>query len=139
MRRCDRAETQRHVAGVVPGWRGRDLSTSLPSHSKPGSQMTSKRTGRKSNSTGHANAGAKKGSASNGTRLSLVSTSGLVIDATTSPDDGLLEEFYRDYDGAFVLENEKEGYDGFAECLELNAGDHYASLVKRYGPFREFV
>jgi hypothetical protein len=63
----------------------------------------------------------------------------LAIEATTGADDGLLEEFYRDYDGAFVLENEKEGYDGFAECLGLNAGDDYAKLVRRYGPFREFV
>jgi hypothetical protein len=97
--------------------------------------MTSKRMGRKSNSTGHANAGATR----DGTRLKLVSPSGLAIDATTSADDGLLEEFYRDYDGAFVLENEKEGYDGFAECLGLNAGDQYANLAGRYGPFREFV
>jgi len=97
--------------------------------------MTSKRTGRKSSSTGRA----KKGTARDSSRLSLVSTSGLAIDATTSGDDGLLDEFYRDYDGAFVLENEKEGYDGFAECLGLNAGDHYANLIGRYGPFREFV
>jgi hypothetical protein len=104
---------------------------------KPGSRMTSKRTGRKS--TGEAKTGANTGAARNGTRLSLVSASGLAIDATTTADDGLLEEFYRDYDGAFVLENEKEGYDGFAECLGLNAGDQYANLVGRYGPFREFV
>jgi hypothetical protein len=102
---------------------------------KPGSRMTSKRTGGKSSSTGQA----EKGVASVGTRLKLVSTSGLVIDATTAADDGLLEQFYRDYDGAFVLENEKEGYDGFAECLGLNTGDAYANLVGRYGPFREFV
>jgi hypothetical protein len=95
--------------------------------------MTSKRTQRKS--TGPS----KKGAARSSTHLSLVSTSGLVIDATTAADDGLLEEFYRDYDGAFVLENEKEGYNGFAECLGLNAGDQYANLVGRYGPFREFV
>lgn len=102
--------------------------------------MTSKRTGRKS--TSGAKTGANTGTAGaarNGTRLSLTSTSGLVIDATTAADDGLLEEFYRDYDGAFVLENEKEGYDGFAECLGLNAGDQYANLAGRYGPFREFV
>ena len=106
---------------------------------KPGSRMTSKRTGRKSNSTDQAKMGANTGATRNGTRLSLVSTSGLAIEATTAADDGLLEEFYRDYDGAFVLENEKEGYDGFAECLRLNAGDQYANLVERYGPFREFV
>src|SRR5215467_3060539 len=77
--------------------------------------------------------------AADGTRLRLVSTAGLVIDATTSAKDGLLWEFYSDYDRAFVLENEKEGYDGFVECLKLNDGDAYAALVKRYGPFREFV
>ena len=131
----DRAETQHHVAGVVMGWRGCDLSTSLPSHSGSGSQMMTKRTGRKSSAAGPT----KTGAARDGTRLRLTSTSGLTIDATTAADDGLLEEFYRDYDGAFVLENEKEGYDGFAECLELNAGAHYTSLVGRYGPFREFV
>ena len=106
---------------------------------KPGSRMTSKRTGRKSNSTDQAKMGANTGATRNGTRLSLISTSGLAIEATTAADDGLLEEFYRDYDGAFVLENEKEGYDGFAECLGLNAGDQYAALAGRYGPFREFV
>src|SRR5262245_56664715 len=72
-------------------------------------------------------------------RTRLVSAAGFVIDATTSADDGLLQEFYRDYDRAFVLENEKEGYDGFAECLKLNHADAYADLVRRYGPFREFV
>ena len=100
--------------------------------------MTSKRTGRK-NATGHANAGAGKGAAGDDTCLKLVSASGLAIEATTTADDGLLEEFYVDYDGAFVLENEKEGYDGFADCLGLNAGEQYAHLVGRYGPFREFV
>jgi hypothetical protein len=83
--------------------------------------------------TDHAESGAVRN------RTRLVSVAGFVIDATTSADDGLLREFYSDYDRAFVLENEKEGYDGFAECLKLNHGDAYADLVKRYGPFREFV
>src|SRR5262245_7707284 len=86
-------------------------------------------------STNHAESGAVR----SGARLRFVSSSGFVIDATTSADDGVLREFYSDYDRAFVLENEKEGYDGFAECLRLNHGDAYADLVKRYGPFREFV
>jgi hypothetical protein len=79
------------------------------------------------------------GVVANGTRLRLVSGSGFLIEATTSAEDGVLKEFYSDYDRAFVLENEKEGYDGFVECLKLNHGDAYANLVKRYGPFREFV
>jgi hypothetical protein len=86
-------------------------------------------------STNHAQSGVIR----NGTRLRLVSTSGFVVDATTSAGDGLLQEFYSDYDRAFVLENEKEGYGGFAECLTLNHGEEYVDLVKRYGPFREFV
>jgi len=89
----------------------------------------------KSRSVGSAEAGVVP----NGTGLKLVSTSGFVIDATTSAEDVLLQEFYSDYDRAFVLENEKEGYDGFVECLRLNDGDQYADLVRRYGPFREFV
>jgi len=82
---------------------------------------------------------AETGVVANGTRLRLVSGSGLLVEATTSAEDGLLKEFYSDYDRAFVLENEKEGYDGFVECLKLNHGAAYAGLVKRYGPFREFV
>jgi hypothetical protein len=69
----------------------------------------------------------------------LTSASGLIIDATIAADDGLVEEFYRDYDQAFVLKNEKEQFEGFAECLALNSGDAYLTLVNRYGPFREFV
>ena len=95
----------------------------------------SKRVEGKSRSVGSAEAGVVP----NGTGLKLVSTSGFVIDATTSAEDVLLQEFYSDYDRAFVLENEKEGYDGFVECLRLNDGDQYDDLVRRYGPFREFV
>src|SRR5262245_19135630 len=94
----------------------------------------SKRAEGKSRPVGSAQAGVVP----NGRRR-LVSTSGFVIEATTSAEDGLLQEFYSDYDRAFVLENEKEGYDGFVECLRLNDGDQYNDLVRRYGPFREFV
>lgn len=75
----------------------------------------------------------------NGSRLRLYSRSGLLIDASTSGADGVLEEFYQDYDRAFVLENEKEGFDGFAECLALNEGKAYIKLANRFGGFREFV
>lgn len=76
---------------------------------------------------------------SDGGRFSLVSASGLRIEASTSASDGVLDEFYSDYDKAFVLENEKEGYDGFAECLRLNEGESYERLARRYGGFREYV
>jgi hypothetical protein len=74
-----------------------------------------------------------------GSKLEVVSASGLVILASTSGSDGVLEEFYEAYDRAFVLANEKEGFDGFAECMLLNSGDAYAELAGRLGGFREFV
>ena len=73
------------------------------------------------------------------TRMQLRSPSGLLIEATTGSADGILDEFYEDYDAAFVLQNEKEGRDGFAECLALNHGAAYAGLSAQFGPFREFV
>ena len=73
------------------------------------------------------------------TRLALVSPSGLAIEATTTDRDGLLAEFYRDYDDAFVLANEKESHQGFVDCLALNEGEAYARLAATYGPYREFV
>jgi hypothetical protein len=77
--------------------------------------------------------------AGDGSRRSLISASGLLVDASTSAGDGVLDEFYRHYDAAFVLENEKESYEGFADCLALNAGDAFDRLVHRFGTFREFV
>jgi hypothetical protein len=71
-------------------------------------------------------------------RIQLQSPSGLLIEASTGSADGVLDQFYQDYDAAFVLENEKEGRDGFVECLALN-GAAYAGLAARFGAFREFV
>jgi hypothetical protein len=70
--------------------------------------------------------------------ISLTTRSGLLIEASCA-GNRVLDEFYSDYDAAFVLPNEKEGYAGFAECLELNFGEAYGQLLQRYGPFREFV
>lgn len=52
--------------------------------------------------------------------IQLQSPSGLLIEASTGSADGVLDQVYQDYDAAFVLENEKEGRDGFVECLALN-------------------
>jgi len=71
--------------------------------------------------------------------LRVTSPAGLTYDGSTSARDGLLEQFFRAYDNAFVLPNEKEGFAGFAECLALNEGCAYRRLRDRYGPFREFV
>ncbi len=70
--------------------------------------------------------------------IGLTAPSGLLIEASYT-GNRVLDEFYSDYDAAFVLPNEKEGYAGFAECLELNSGDAYAQLQQRYGVFKEFV
>src|SRR5688572_29621313 len=70
--------------------------------------------------------------------ISLATPSGLLIEASCT-NNRVLKEFYGDYDAAFVLPNEKEGYAGFAECLELNSGEAYTQLLQRYGVFREFV
>jgi len=70
--------------------------------------------------------------------IRLATASGLLIEAS-SAKTRVLDDFYKGYDAAFVLPNEKEGYAGFAECLELNAGEAYTRLSQRYGTFREFV
>lgn len=77
--------------------------------------------------------------ASDGSRFSLISASGLKIDASTNAGDGVFDDFYLDYDKAFVLENEKESYEGFTDCLALNGGDAFSRLVDQFGAFREFV
>ena len=51
----------------------------------------------------------------------------------------VFERFFAAYDTAFVLPDEKEGFDGFLECLALNHGDAHARLAARFGPFREWV
>ena len=68
-----------------------------------------------------------------------MSSSGLEIEASTTDRDGLLAEFYSDYDEAFVLANEKESFEGFVDCLALNEGLPYERLTTAYGPYREFV
>ena len=64
---------------------------------------------------------------------------GLVVDATTDPQDPLLEEFFGFYDRAFILPSEKEDWRGFVDCLSLNHGDSYTRLNSIWGPFREWV
>jgi hypothetical protein len=71
--------------------------------------------------------------------LRVTSASGLTYQASTSPADGVFEQFFTAYDRSFVLENEKERLSGFAECLALNDGPGYEALCASYGPFREFV
>ena len=71
--------------------------------------------------------------------LEARSPAGLTYHASITTMDGVFEEFFAAYDKSFVLDNEKEGFSGFVECLALNDGDGYQALCARYGPFREFV
>ncbi len=53
--------------------------------------------------------------------------------------DGIVfERFFAGYDRAFVLPDEKEGVDGFVDCLALNHPPAHDDLVARYGAFREY-
>ena len=74
-----------------------------------------------------------------GATLTLKTGSDLVLKASTATDDGVLDEFYADYDKAFILASEKESYAGFVHCLALNAGGAYEGLATRFGAFREYV
>ena len=63
----------------------------------------------------------------------------LTLQYSLSPHSRVLEEFYRGYDEAFVLPNEKEELAGFRECLALNFGEDRRRLVAQYGEFHEVV
>jgi len=64
----------------------------------------------------------------------------LTLQYSLSPHSHVLEEFYRGYDEAFVLPNEKEELAGFRECLALNFGEEdRRRLVAQYGEFHEVV
>jgi hypothetical protein len=74
-----------------------------------------------------------------GATLTLKSGRDLVLKVSTSADDGVLDDFYADYDKAFVLPSEKEGYEGFVRCLGLNGAGTYEGLATRFGAFCEYV
>ncbi len=64
---------------------------------------------------------------------------GLRVESTVDPESPVAGLFFQHYDRAFVLPHEKEGLEGFRECLALNHGESYERLRARYGPFREVV
>jgi len=74
-----------------------------------------------------------------GATLTLKTGCDLVLKASTGAYDGVLDDFYADYDNAFILASEKEGYEGFVRCLGLNARGTYEGLATRFGAFCEFV
>jgi hypothetical protein len=71
--------------------------------------------------------------------LNFQFSSNMAIEATLDPESPVMETFFRHYDAAFVLPDEKEGRDGFIRCLRLNQSPDYEKLSARCGPFREFV
>ncbi len=62
---------------------------------------------------------------------------GLTLLATTRGESAVFDAFFAGYDRAFVLPDEKEDADGIRACLAQNHGEAHASLVQRYGEFRE--
>jgi hypothetical protein len=57
----------------------------------------------------------------------------------THSGDPRLNAFFKAYDAAFILPDEKEDLGGFKACLDLNGGEAYARLSGLYGAYRELV
>ncbi len=72
-----------------------------------------------------------------GTAAELVP--GVNVSIISSPDDPKLVDFYTAYDLAFILEDEKETFEGFQACLALNDGAEFTRLSALYAPYREMV
>ena len=68
---------------------------------------------------------------------SIEASNGLRLLTTTTGEGEVFARFYAGYDRAFVLENEKEGKQGFVRCFELNDGASYQKLSALYGPYCE--
>jgi hypothetical protein len=64
---------------------------------------------------------------------------GVFAEVFTSSGDKRLAAFFKAYDAAFILEDEKEDIEGFQACLDLNTGPEYARLSGLYGAYREIV
>jgi len=67
----------------------------------------------------------------------LDAESGLVVHLTDRGEGPVFDRFFRGYDRAFVLPDEKEDEEGLRAALDLNHGEAGARLAARYGPFRE--
>jgi len=63
----------------------------------------------------------------------------LHVQVSLAPEGPILDDFYRGYDEAFVLPNEKETLSGFRECLAQNFDEARARLTAQFGEFREAV
>jgi hypothetical protein len=62
---------------------------------------------------------------------------GLRLRVSFRADGQVFDDFFRGYDQAFVLRDEKEDQVGFRRCFALNHGSAYSELEQRYGAFRE--
>jgi hypothetical protein len=59
------------------------------------------------------------------------------LDITDAADGAVFEAFFQSYSRAFILPDEMEDREGFAQCLSLNHGATHDDLAGRYGAFRE--
>jgi hypothetical protein len=62
---------------------------------------------------------------------------GLTLFTAITADGGVFARFFKGYDKAFVLPNEKEDEAGFARCFALNFGAAYERLSQLYGAYSE--
>lgn len=73
------------------------------------------------------------------TDFRVVMVDGLHVAATDGPDSDIVDQFYRSYERAFVLPNEKEPISCFRTCLALNHAPAYGPLASRFGAYREIM
>ena len=64
---------------------------------------------------------------------------GLQISTTTDPSSSILDQFFKEYDHAFILPEEKETLKGFQISMAFNANETGRSLIDLYGPFTECI
>lgn len=69
----------------------------------------------------------------------VASTAGLLLRVTDSGNGSTFDRFFRGYDRAFVLPNEKEDVEGLRACFALNRGEAGARLEAVHGPYREIA
>ncbi len=60
-----------------------------------------------------------------------------ILETTDTADSPVFDAFFEAYQRAFILPDEMEDRDGFAQCLSLNHGAARGGLQARYGDFRE--
>lgn len=63
----------------------------------------------------------------------------LLFELIETPQDEKLLEFFSDYENSFIIEEEKETFSWFQECLSLNTGETSKQLTELYGVYKELI